>query len=226
MASNYHVKVTPLGHTVCISYTTPVAACVNGKFYKTNKKYSVTTTQHVNKFLNGVQAEAVDPEVIEAILSDVLPGTPPAKEEKKDEINPILHIIWAREYEFICAHNDHKDFQPPKYAPSEFWLLAMTYQRICMLPPHLWAHAEELLVEAANKFPKDWLFWLYDETSHYPSTEILDAWDNLCAIPVKNGCITEDYELFSAGDRLMQVYDWFENYYGENVDHLKKWYKR
>lgn len=40
------------GTIVLISYTTPVAAFVQGQgFFRTTERYSVTTTRHVNKWL-------------------------------------------------------------------------------------------------------------------------------------------------------------------------------
>lgn len=40
--------------TVFFSYNTPVAACDNGSgFYKTDEKFSVTTSKHINQWLDG-----------------------------------------------------------------------------------------------------------------------------------------------------------------------------
>lgn len=38
------------GAKVLFSYQTPVACWINGQFYKTSKKWSVTTTRHINKW--------------------------------------------------------------------------------------------------------------------------------------------------------------------------------
>lgn len=38
------------GTQVLFSYQTPVACWVDGQFYKTDKKWSVTTTRHINKW--------------------------------------------------------------------------------------------------------------------------------------------------------------------------------
>ena len=43
--------------TVFFSYNTPVAAMVNGNYYRTEKKWSTTTGRHINNWLNGQQAE-------------------------------------------------------------------------------------------------------------------------------------------------------------------------
>lgn len=40
------------GMHVLFSYQTPVAALINGQYYKTNKKWSATTTKHINKWVH------------------------------------------------------------------------------------------------------------------------------------------------------------------------------
>ncbi len=50
------------GATVLFSYQTAVAARVGGKFYRTSRHYSNTTSKHINKWLAGVHAETVPPE--------------------------------------------------------------------------------------------------------------------------------------------------------------------
>lgn len=42
---------------ILVSYSTPVAAWINGKAYRTAKKWSVTTSRHINAWLNGAKAE-------------------------------------------------------------------------------------------------------------------------------------------------------------------------
>ena len=44
------------GNRILFSYSTPVAAWVNGKPYRTDKKWSVTTSKHINKWFDGVKA--------------------------------------------------------------------------------------------------------------------------------------------------------------------------
>lgn len=56
------------GDTVLVSYSTPVAACIDGKFYKTNTFYSVTTSRHINKFLDGYKAEIKEPSFFDGLL--------------------------------------------------------------------------------------------------------------------------------------------------------------
>lgn len=49
--ANWRTVSDDKGNEVLISYQTPVAAKVNGKFYKTSEHYSVTTSKHVNQWL-------------------------------------------------------------------------------------------------------------------------------------------------------------------------------
>lgn len=61
------MKLVPIGsnmtilssgnNTILYSYSTPVAACLNGKYYRTSKHWSMTTSRHINKWLNGRIAE-------------------------------------------------------------------------------------------------------------------------------------------------------------------------
>lgn len=44
------------GATVLFSYKTPVAANKDGAFYRTSQKWSVTTSKHINQWLNGAKA--------------------------------------------------------------------------------------------------------------------------------------------------------------------------
>jgi hypothetical protein len=53
LAANQTEVVTKLG-TVFVSYQTPVAICMNDDTcYRTEHKWSVTTTRHINKWLDG-----------------------------------------------------------------------------------------------------------------------------------------------------------------------------
>ena len=64
------MKLTPFGpnqtqitsgnKTVFFSYQTPCAARIDGNFYRTSKKFSVTTSKHINKWLDGANAEEKD----------------------------------------------------------------------------------------------------------------------------------------------------------------------
>lgn len=46
--------------TVFFSYQTPVAVKVGGEYFKTDCRWSVTTSRHINKWLGGVKAELKD----------------------------------------------------------------------------------------------------------------------------------------------------------------------
>jgi len=53
---------------ILFSYSTPVAACVDGKFIRTATRYSVTTSKHINQWLDGRKAETVEQSVIDNLL--------------------------------------------------------------------------------------------------------------------------------------------------------------
>jgi len=48
------------GTIIFYSYNTPVVALFDGKWYKTNKKWSNTTSKHINKYLDGINALETD----------------------------------------------------------------------------------------------------------------------------------------------------------------------
>lgn len=57
------------GFVVLFSYETPVAALLpSGRYIKTGTKYSVTTTRHVNRWLQGVSSD------VETVAQGVLNG--------------------------------------------------------------------------------------------------------------------------------------------------------
>lgn len=53
---------------VLFSYNTPVACEIEGKYYRTSKKWSVTTSKHINQWLEGVKAELRDQEWFDNLL--------------------------------------------------------------------------------------------------------------------------------------------------------------
>ena len=55
--------------TILFSYSTPVAACMSdgSGFVRTDKRWSVTTTRHINKWLAGAEARTVP----QAVLDDL-----------------------------------------------------------------------------------------------------------------------------------------------------------
>ena len=55
---------------VFFSYETPVAACLtDGTLVRTDERYSVTTTKHINKWLNGCEALTVPQARIDCLLT-------------------------------------------------------------------------------------------------------------------------------------------------------------
>lgn len=50
----------PDGTTIFYSYNTPVVALVDGVWYKTSKKFSSTTSKHINQYLGAVKAQEID----------------------------------------------------------------------------------------------------------------------------------------------------------------------
>ena len=67
-------ELTTNGMIVFFSYSTPVAAMLpSGRYVKTKTKYSVTTTKHVNKWLQGVadSVELVDQSFIDNLTNEV-----------------------------------------------------------------------------------------------------------------------------------------------------------
>ena len=57
------------GTQVLFSYRTPVACYDNGNYYRTATKWSVTTSRHINKWLDGVNATTVDQEMLDALTA-------------------------------------------------------------------------------------------------------------------------------------------------------------
>ena len=57
--------------TILVSYETPVAYIdgLTGKAYKTSKKWSATTSRHINSWLNGVDAIEVEQSVLDNLLN-------------------------------------------------------------------------------------------------------------------------------------------------------------
>jgi len=56
------------GTVILFSYETPVAALLpSGTYVRTATKWSTTTSRHINKWLDGVNAGTVDQEVLEGL---------------------------------------------------------------------------------------------------------------------------------------------------------------
>ena len=57
------------GTEIFFSYKTPVAAKLsNFEYIRTATKWSTTTTRHINKWLEGVNAETVDQEILNNLV--------------------------------------------------------------------------------------------------------------------------------------------------------------
>lgn len=70
-ASNYTVIEVVRGLRILYSYSTPVAAYREGLgFLRTDRRFSVTTSKHINKFLNGATAKVIPHSEFEAIAGE------------------------------------------------------------------------------------------------------------------------------------------------------------
>lgn len=58
----------PSGYLVLYSYNTPVAVRAHGNYFRTSKKWSVTTSKHINRWLEGVKATEIPQEQLELLL--------------------------------------------------------------------------------------------------------------------------------------------------------------
>ncbi|AFC21234.1 hypothetical protein GAP31_053 [Cronobacter phage vB_CsaM_GAP31] len=59
LAANQTEITKSNGDQVFVSYSTPVAAIIGGLSYKTDRKYSATTTRHVNAWLGNGGVNAI-----------------------------------------------------------------------------------------------------------------------------------------------------------------------
>lgn len=69
IASNMTELTLLDGTKVLFSYKTPVAAQVNGTYVRTAKKWSMTTSKHINKWLDGVKAEEAEQSFFDTLIS-------------------------------------------------------------------------------------------------------------------------------------------------------------
>jgi len=57
------------GAVIFFNYNTPVAAqLAEGGFIRTSTRHSVTTSKHINQWLDGRKAEEVDQSVLDAMI--------------------------------------------------------------------------------------------------------------------------------------------------------------
>ena len=70
IAANQNEVTFNNGTQVFFSYQTPVAAfdSVSGKFFRTSTKWSVTTSRHINKWLDTRIAQDVDQSVLDNLV--------------------------------------------------------------------------------------------------------------------------------------------------------------
>jgi len=71
IASNMTQLTLANGIKVLFSYETPVACELNSGYYRTAKKWSQTTTKHINKWLAGNVATPAD----QAFFYDIVNGS-------------------------------------------------------------------------------------------------------------------------------------------------------
>ena len=57
IASNMTQLDLSNGYQILFSYQTPVACLSDNGYYRTSKKWSTTTSRHINKWLDGVLAK-------------------------------------------------------------------------------------------------------------------------------------------------------------------------
>jgi hypothetical protein len=56
------------GTEIFFSYETPVAGRLNGEYFRTVQKYSVTTSKHIGQYIGGHYCTLVTQEYIEDLL--------------------------------------------------------------------------------------------------------------------------------------------------------------
>ena len=70
IAANQTEIVLNNGTTIFFSYDTPVAAQLpDYEYVRTSTKWSVTTSKHINKWLNGVNAAAVSQDILDNLVA-------------------------------------------------------------------------------------------------------------------------------------------------------------
>ncbi|MGB4725374.1 MAG: hypothetical protein WBH12_08810 [Sediminibacterium sp.] len=70
IASNSTQITFKNGKQVLFSYETPVAANIGGRYYRTETKFSRTTSKHINNWLDGIQAEEKPQEFFEYVVNN------------------------------------------------------------------------------------------------------------------------------------------------------------
>ena len=68
IASNMTQPDLSDGTSVLFSYETPVACLSDNGYYRTSKKWSSTTSRHINKWLDGVLAKEQPQEFFDGLV--------------------------------------------------------------------------------------------------------------------------------------------------------------
>lgn len=113
--------VTTPKYEVLFSYETPVAALeiASGKLFKTDKKWSVTTSRQINKWLGGEEAEARPQEFFDGLNEAV-------KKAKIEEsvINSIIESInWISNRQMSVIKESTVDYGTVEYGGETYTLL-------------------------------------------------------------------------------------------------------
>ena len=70
LGANRTELTLPSGTVVFFSYQTPVAAqLADGGFVRTDRRYSVTTSKHINQWLQGSSAREIPQAEIDALVA-------------------------------------------------------------------------------------------------------------------------------------------------------------
>lgn len=84
------------GATILVSYKTPVAAVILGRFYKTEKKWSSTTSRHIGKFFRNFDFKYED--IIfkpQSFFDDLLNPAREVEESKKKPSGAVTVTVTA-----------------------------------------------------------------------------------------------------------------------------------
>tara|TARA_R100000988_G_C3879205_1_gene107488 strand:- start:215 stop:496 length:282 start_codon:yes stop_codon:yes gene_type:complete len=81
MGSNMNLTVINSDTELFFSYKTCVAGKIKGKYYRTNRWYSQTTTRHINKYLGKLKYIEVEPSFFESITDNNYIDVTPVKKE-------------------------------------------------------------------------------------------------------------------------------------------------
>jgi len=69
LTANLTEITTASNDQILVSYNTPVAARVEGAYYKTARKFSKTTSRHISRWLESIKATEKDQSFFNNLLS-------------------------------------------------------------------------------------------------------------------------------------------------------------